>query len=412
VKGGLVQVPRVRTTDARMVASKGKKAVGKKAAPAHQTALSLRRQPFKKRQAVQPSPAAKKPRKPRKPRTPADPDQANHDLLSAEFRDIGRLVAGRAVSATAPQELDLRHEKHTKFRAEYLTHHDAKVPKHQVDGENKEFADWFDDRYRKDLDGHDEALSTSSVRSLVLGVRDHIAEHGPLSPAKQKEILTLLDSVSRARLPTKQVGMMFGPDDPRNVQHPGPVSVLAARSGENHGTHDLERRRLAAAAARGAIDDDPNWTAETAIHGALAAAMSYTVNDMAASPTAGDVLPHMLVRHHPREVALDELEVSNDNRERFKAALGKLGPRQEVGDDPSIFRLTGSRFGLLPPSPKRTRNRMMLETGWDALPPPLSLPPGAMEWEESLRPSDTGWRGRLLDGAAAAAPPAAKWQRS
>jgi hypothetical protein len=186
-------------------------------------------------------------------------------------------------------------------------------------------ASWFGASYRAALAAHDELVSTSSVRELVLGMLD---EHGrrALTPAQIGEIGEVVDTLSRIRLPTAIVGYALSPTD--RMQHPTAAGTgLFADSSTTaaaHSFHDRARRQ-AVVEAMEEESAQPGASPERMLMAGARAAVAYTVNFMAAPITARNVKPFSLRAGTPDAELADPME----QRERVKSTFVALGGTQE-----------------------------------------------------------------------------------
>lgn len=179
----------------------------------------------------------------------------------------------------------------------------------------------FNDRFRDAQTEHDELVSTSSVRSLV----DGFAEKG-LTTDQIARITELIETVSRARMPTDMVGYSVAGE---KMQHPTAVGKgLFAESADTaslHSLHDTARKqKVTESLAQSVTDGRP---LDETVHEAIGVAVSYTLNNMAAPFTASNVHPHV----NPLadgDRSLEALQL----REQFKTYAASLGVPQDKAD--------------------------------------------------------------------------------
>ncbi|HMJ78496.1 MAG TPA: hypothetical protein VK507_21105 [Iamia sp.] len=307
-------------------------------------------------------PSAKHPATKKQPATTKQPAKTQPAKSSKATHHSGKPPALMRDGITLVPTHAVLHDRFAKIGAAFVT---QPVGKSKVVGQLKGLKAFpakrlssggmspaaFAAAYRRDLPGQDELLSTASIVHMRRGV--HEAQKGTiLGAAKQKEMRNAFQTASNFRLPTEMVGVATG-GTRRGVQHPtAPAKAMFRRSGENHGDHDRRRRAEAADAAEAATKK-PGWTVQKVMHASLVAAIGYTLNNMAAPPTAKNVRPHMR-----RQVAA-EIKAAHVEREHLKRTLVTLGGLQEAPDaakgGAAFDRRWTDRTGLRSASPPRVR---------------------------------------------------------
>lgn len=177
--------------------------------------------------------------------------------------------------------------------------------------------------YRDLLKRHDELLSTSSVRELMLGV---LTAKKPLSGPELEAFNRLFNLVSDVRLPTNFSGYALSASD--KMQHPtAPGTGYFADSTKTMSRHnelDRQRKQHVTDEMQDALKK-PDATPDSVIGAGLRAAIAFTLNEFTAPITASDVRPHAL-RGKAKEAELDEQVRA---RETVKSWFVKLGGEQE-----------------------------------------------------------------------------------
>lgn len=186
----------------------------------------------------------------------------------------------------------------------------------------------FNRSYRDALPSHDEILSTSSVREIVIGVLESHHQKA-LAPAEIDAVNTAINDVSRVRMRTAHVGYAFAGGDV--MQHPTNIedAVFAnpRSTASAHARHDIARRAAAAEEAQAELKN-PNADIVTVTRAALRGAILYSLDDMTAASTASDVEPFTRSKSKPKKLAQVR------DRDQLKVALLEVGGSVKP-DDPS-----------------------------------------------------------------------------
>ncbi|HEV7228020.1 hypothetical protein [Brevundimonas sp.] len=180
--------------------------------------------------------------------------------------------------------------------------------------------DRFGGKYRRLAPRNDELISTASVRSMLGGMLK-----AKLSASAQENLSEVLDEISSVRLPTIYVGFAT---KGKKMQHPTirkqAVFADPHGTGSAHAAYDLARRTEVSNAIDAELKANPG-NARSAVRAGLRAAISFTLNEMAAPPTASDVRPYLW---KPISDAKGKQVVAQ--RETLKAIYVKLGGVQET----------------------------------------------------------------------------------
>lgn len=246
-----------------------------------------------------------------------------HRRMDPAFRELARTTAPRSTGRASKEQLrDPVGHKNDMFK-QIL----------ELDRLSKDLRKIFGETYRRALAGHDEILSTSSVRELMVGVLEaHKAS--PLSGAQLTEINALFNDVSRVRLPTWMVG--YAVSSKLVMQHPSPAGAGAFAEGSQtataHSRDDRMRRNVALQAAKEEAAK-PGATLVEVVRAALRAAIAYTLNDMMAPATARDVEPHIL----QRTTKAQRDEQARAREAVLKGALVRLGGQVEDSAEGGTF---------------------------------------------------------------------------
>ncbi len=242
-----------------------------------------------------------------------------HAEMSRRFRAVGRVGGRRATG----RRLKIRLREPEGHRADVFKRILADVDQRKLDARR------FGVTYRAALGGHDELVSTASVRELIAGAVEAGGGHG-LTAAQVDEVNAVFDNVSRIRLPTAAVGYALSLTE--RMQHPTAPGTgwfaESASTASEHARHDRARRSVALDAAEEALRR-PGATFEDVAAAASRAAIAYTLNEMAAPITARDVKPFSLRAGVPD----DQLKDAVRTRESMKDVFVRLGGTQEP-DDP------------------------------------------------------------------------------
>lgn len=231
----------------------------------------------------------------------------------------------------------------------------------------------FGSKYRKISDGQDELVSTSTVRSLLTGLK-------PDPAAKEfKEIVAIFEDVSCIRYPTEVSG--FNLSDTERMQHPtsegGGIYSLRGETESPHNFLDRERQAEVAAAMEEKLKDKSAKLSDIVSAG-VRAAISHSLNCFDAPPTASDI----------RTIRPDvDMEAITEHREKLKTAHEEHGGIVEAGDDtrmgrPWKKRRMGYKTGNRSVSPRRKPCTQSPQT----LAPAAKPPPAKKKKTNSLAP--------------------------
>ena len=149
----------------------------------------------------------------------------------------------------------------------------------------------FNKDYRLQMDNHDEAFSTASVRALFHGLMEESWKSpGGLKPHQRETLAAMFHDVSVVRAPTKYVGWAF---QEGNMQHPTTKNggMFAEKPGA-HGLQDRHRANAVLQAMKKALEPAKKPTAESVIYAGLAVAAAQTTNHMMAPALASNVKPY------------------------------------------------------------------------------------------------------------------------
>lgn len=271
-----------------------------------------------------------------------------HPSLDARFIRIGTLMrhapVGQTVHTLAPGP------GYRTDRVEGLLSDSSTAP---AVNNNKRFGQ----AWRGIQEGQDELVSTSSVRSLMRGVR----AGGGLGPAKLTELTQTFEQLSRVRFPTRWTGYATtGTTTTDTMQHPtSPGQGLFAdpkgKALSRHQFLDLGRR-AAVADAMEAEAAGPAHSAESIAVAGLRRAVEFDLNEFAAPATASGVVPLSRPGRTPAQLRA-ESENQTSSREDLKAIHVRLGGVQQFSTDHSMDRGWAPRPGARESSPPRTLTR-------------------------------------------------------
>jgi hypothetical protein len=302
------------------------------------------------------TPAPKQKQTPRaNPLQPKKKSQHSHDDLNARFRAIGRQLVDRLTGK--PDTLpDVKSAfKATGHKANVFTRAQQSLP--TWERKHKEWEKWqknkatgknlqslkkspskkgppskyklFDNFYRASWKGQDEFVPTSAMREIIFGIFEKIGKN-PLSRAKTGEINGIIDKVSLVRLQTQMVGYALVNNE--IMQHPekgfaaNPQTSDAASA---HSYHDIERKAEICVAMETALKNRSATFQDVMVKG-VAAAVGYTLNEMAAPFSARNVKPFSAKAKEPILNLLPNLQF----REQLKAIGEMFQLTQEVAAGP------------------------------------------------------------------------------
>lgn len=192
----------------------------------------------------------------------------------------------------------------------------------------------FPRQYRALIPNHDELVSTASVRSLLEG----IVSKTPNAMQKQS-LAQALGEVSDIRLPTKMVGYALASG---RMQHPTNAKDAVFEDPNQtawaHAAFDIGRRAFVAEA----VDSEfkKSGSGKLALNAGTRAAISFTLHEGAAPPSAADVAPFLWKKPSAATVT-----AALRAREDLKSVFVSLGGVQDkAAGYQSANRMRGRRW--------------------------------------------------------------------
>lgn len=183
----------------------------------------------------------------------------------------------------------------------------------------------FEPQYRRLQQGHDEAVSTASVRDLVRGIRSELKTYKGDKEKLMDAIARQLVRVSGARLPTRFVGRATA--DPSDLmQHPtgGEGGTFAAMETPSHIILNVQRLDYVVQETQAALNRD-GATIESVFRAMIRAAGEFTLNVMVAPARASTVAPHTF------NTDTDAQREQTEAREEFKRYIELWGDAEPGG---------------------------------------------------------------------------------
>lgn len=200
----------------------------------------------------------------------------------------------------------------------------------------------FGKSYRDLQPGHDELVSTSSVRELMRGS----VSRSSLSGKSEAVLDTFYNSLSDDRFPSHMSGYSSSKG---TMQHPtaagrGIWDRKARGNSKAHYDMDLKRKQEVARSLTQELSKGSKL--ETISKAVRRRAISFTLNEFTAPATASDQKP-------ASGVSLNEKRRQVEAREELKRTFVSLGGTQEHSADQSLSRRWGDRSTKRSVSPPR-----------------------------------------------------------
>lgn len=235
----------------------------------------------------------------------------NHPEMNSDFRSLGRTLRQKS----AKDKVTLVVNKNTKIKTLKIDKLNAKS--------TLSMSKKFDPYFRDLAPGHDEFISTSSVREMFSGSQEGTKK---MSLTEERTMEQLINSLSAIRFPTKWSGFAQGDhaSGKDRMQHPTSPGTGMWRSslvkGDGNPHSELDRHRketllnAAEKAARGG-------NLETIKNEMIVSAITYTLNHFTAPATARDQRPVKTISQKERKQQMQERESLKQTAIRHGATI-------------------------------------------------------------------------------------------